>query len=184
MAKLTVITGCMGSGKTTQLIRDTRDLYDSSMTYLVAKPMTDIRGAVNSVTSRGGWSEFCFLIPDKGFGDWAYSVKNNPVDIVFVDEAQFFETDSFLVGMTALMDSRDINEVRVYGLNTDFAGREFGALGTAMALADEVIHLKATCASCGGTATRTHRLSDSMEQIVVGGDDMYEALCWKCWDNG
>jgi len=82
-------------------------------------------------------------------------------------------------------------EVIVSGLDTDFAGRPFGAMPTLLALADTVTKLTAICTfpGCGRDATRTQRLVDNQPAaiddplIVIGGTedarapDRYEARC-------
>jgi thymidine kinase len=76
------------------------------------------------------------------------------------------------------------------GLNTDFAGRPFGAMPELLALADEITMLTAICVVCGETATRTQRLVGGRPAaiddplIVIGGFDApaietYEARCLR-----
>lgn len=79
----------------------------------------------------------------------------------------------------------------VSGLDTDFAGRPFGALPTLLSLADSVTKLTAVCTfpGCGQEATRTQRLVNNEPAaiddplIVIGGTegmqqpDRYEARC-------
>jgi thymidine kinase len=82
-------------------------------------------------------------------------------------------------------------EVIVSGLDTDFAGRPFGAMPTLLAQADSVAKLTAICTfpGCGQEATRTQRLVNNQPAaiddplIVIGGTedrrepDRYEARC-------
>jgi len=52
-----------------------------------------------------------------------------------------------------------------------------------LAMADEIVSLKAVCAKCKkiNSATRTFRKTDSKEQTIVGGADIYEPRCFNCW---
>lgn len=74
--------------------------------------------------------------------------------------------------------------VIVAGLELDFRGRVFGAMGQLMAQADRVEKLTAVCAVCGSTkANRTQRLINGKPAsyndpvVLVGAAEAYEARC-------
>jgi thymidine kinase len=108
--------------------------------------------------------------------------------VIAIDEVEFFGDE---VAAVADRLATDGYEVIVSGLDTDFAGRPFGALPNLLALADSVTKLTAVCVfpGCGEAATRTQRLVDNEPAaiddplIVVGGTeaarapDRYEARC-------
>jgi thymidine kinase len=50
-----------------------------------------------------------------------------------------------------------------------------------MAIADEVLKLKAVCVECGQDAGYTYKLTDDGKTIDVGGAEKYVPLCLDCW---
>ena len=110
------------------------------------------------------------------------------MDLVGIEEAQFFDASLVDVADTLRQSGR---HVIASGLNTDFAGRPFGAMPTLLAMADEITMLTAICVVCGETATRTQRLVGGRPAaiddplIVIGGFDSpaavetYEARCLR-----
>jgi len=78
--------------------------------------------------------------------------------------------------------------VIVAGLDVDFRGIPFGCMPQLMALADEVIKLKAVCMKCGNDARFTQRLVGAVpakasdELVVVGASDCYQARCRTCYE--
>ena len=180
MGRLTVITGCMGSGKTSKLlslIADHKRKLDSSNSMTkpfvaCVKPNVDSRAV--TIQSRDGRE--IEAIPVESPWDYYVSLATT---LLVIDEAQFFDADELEDYVSNYIRSMDII---VSGLSSDFTNSPFGGMGKVLSTADEIIHLTAICNRCGGTATRTHRLTDEIEQVVVGGDNIYESLCSDCWD--
>jgi thymidine kinase len=116
------------------------------------------------------------------------AVVASPCELVAIDEIEFFGLEVAEVANRLATGGYD---VVVSGLDTDFAGRPFGALPTLLALADTVAKLTAVCTfpGCGEEATRTQRLVNNEPAaiddplIVIGGTesvrepDRYEARC-------
>jgi thymidine kinase len=87
-----------------------------------------------------------------------------------------------------VVDFLDIN-VMCYGLRTDFQSKLFPASKRLFELADDIEEIKSTC-SCGDRKTSINARFDADgniitegDQVVIGGNDMYKALCRKCWKN-
>lgn len=98
--------------------------------------------------------------------------------IYFIDEAQFFSED--LLGVIEYLN-RQGADVICSGLNLDRFGKPFGIMPLIMAVADEVIYLKAIC-SCGNEAYVSYGKSViSDEQVAIGGKEKYEPLCKACF---
>jgi thymidine kinase len=111
-----------------------------------------------------------------------------PREVVAIDEAEMFGVELASVADRLATDGY---EVIVSGLDTDFAGRPFGAMPTLLSLADTVSKLSAVCTfpGCGADATRSQRLVNNEPAaiddplIVIGGTehglepDRYEARC-------
>ncbi len=183
---LHVITGCMFSGKTEELLRLLRRASVGGRSVLLIRPRVDTRSPGEVAESRSGARYECQSVPEAK--DIIAAVRSEPVEIVAIDEIEFFGTE---VAEVANRLATDGYEVIVSGLDTDFAGRPFGALPTLLSLANSVTKLTAVCTfpGCGEDATRTQRLVNNEPAaiddplIVIGGTegagepDRYEARC-------
>jgi thymidine kinase len=176
----------MFSGKTEELLRLLRRASVGGRSVLLIRPTVDTRSPAAVAESRSGTSYECQSV--RGAADIVATVMAEPVEVVAIDEIEFFGDE---VADVANRLATDGYEVIVSGLDTDFAGRPFGALPTLLALADSVTKLTAVCTfpGCGEEATRTQRLVNNEPAaiddplIVIGGTeqarepDRYEARC-------
>ena len=73
-----------------------------------------------------------------------------------------------------------------YGLRTDFQGKLFDGSAALLAIADVLSEVKTIC-SCGKKAIMNIRVDsngnriDEGEQIEIGGNEKYTAVCRKCF---
>src|SRR3954449_2371074 len=181
-----VITGCMFSGKTEELLRQLRRASVGGRSVLLVRPAADTRSSSEIAESRSGASFACITVGASG--DIYAAVAASPCEVVAIDEAEMFDDQLADVAEGLAADGY---EVIVSGLDTDFAGRPFGAMPTLLAQADSVAKLTAICTfpGCGAEATRTQRLVNNQPAavddplIVIGGTedrrepDRYEARC-------
>lgn len=177
---LEVICGCMSSGKSEELIRRLRRATIAKQKVIVFKPGMDNRSAETKIASRNGIlyeAMPIYEIPD---------IRRHLADdikVIAFDEVQFFPPGLILLIRDLIFSGRRIIAA---GLDTDFRGESFGIIAELLAEADRVSKLDAVCMQCGGRATRTQRLLNgnpalyNAPQIVVGGDEMYEARCRNC----
>ncbi len=173
-----VITGCMGSGKTEEMIRLLNRERYAKKKVAVFKALVDVRSK-DKITSRNG-SEF-----DATEIEDPRKIVQQIVgcDVVAVDEVQFFGTDLIDV-INSIINSG--KHVFAGGLDTDFRGEPFGIVPHLISVSDTHIHLNAICIQCGSVAVRTQRLIDGQPApygspiIQVGGDESYEARCREC----
>ena len=105
-------------------------------------------------------------------------------DVAAIDEAQFFDAGLGRV-LADLVDGGVT--VLVAGLDRNFKGEPFGPMPEVMALADEVMKLRAVCMRCRSLeGSMTQRLIDGRPApagsptILVGAADSYEARCRDC----
>jgi len=188
--RLEVITGCMFSGKTEELIRRLHRLQFARQLYILVKPTIDNRYGKTTVATHYGRKLDGFLLaPGRETLGQLIEIAGrdclDKADIVAFDEAQFFSNKlPELCEELVAMGKRVI----VAGLDLDFRAEPFGSIPNLLASADEVMKLKAICARCGKPATRTQRLvngkpaSLSDPLIVVGGAEKYEARCRDCFE--
>ena len=175
-----VISGCMFSGKTDELLRHLRRAEIAGRRIVLIRPAVDDRTPTGTVASRSGVAFAARSVPDSSAIPAIVSAER--ASLVAIDEAQFF--DAGLPEICELLAAEG-RSVLVSGLDQDFLGRPFNAMPVLLALADQVTKLTAICTVCGEDATRTQRMVSGRPAakddplIVIGGmaDDRYEARC-------
>jgi thymidine kinase len=100
------------------------------------------------------------------------------VDVVGVDEAQFFDTG--LIEVCNALANKGIRVI-VAGLDMDYMGRPFGPMPGLIATAEYVTKVHAICVRCGNLAHHTHRKLKTDKLVLLGEKDLYEPLCRKCY---
>jgi len=190
--QLEVITGCMFSGKTEELIRRLERVRIARRSILLFKPTIDDRYSLRSVMTHYG-REFAahLLEPGRESVDAVEAAVGRDAlenaSVVAFDEGNFFSNR--LPELCEALVARG-KRVIVAGLDLTFAAEPFGPMPMLLSLADRVDKLQAVCVQCGGVATRTQRLIDGNPApadgpvIQVGGAEAYEARCRVCYDPG
>ncbi len=169
-----VVTGCMFSGKTEELIRRLNRARFATQRVVVFKPSVDTRYAVEDVVSH---SEVRFpCIPVAHATDIHRHVGD--AQVVGIDEAQFF--DASLVGVAEHL-ANEGRRVVVAGLDQDFRGAPFEPIPQLMAVAEYVTKTHAVCVVCGAPANRSQRLVAQDARVMLGARDAYEARCRLHW---
>ena len=180
MAKLYFRYGAMGSSKTANAIMVQYNYQERGQNALMLKPRLDHRDGERIVGSRSGLSAPCRYIEELD------DIDLSGCNCIIVDEAQFL-TKAQVQQLVDLVDNRDI-PVICYGLRADFQGNLFEGSTWLMAWADTVEEIKTVC-WCGRKATFNARVMNgrvvkSGEQILLGGNESYVALCRKHWASG
>jgi len=168
-----VITGCMFSGKTEELIRRLRRAQIAKQKVKIFKPRIDARYSSNSIVSHSDQSLPSILIDD------IIEVLEhaNDAQVIGIDEAQFFnEGIVYISNMLASKGKRVI----VAGLDQDYTGKPFEPIPQLLAIAEYITKQHAICVVCGNPADKTQRKTSESERVVVGAADIYEARCRKC----
>jgi thymidine kinase len=168
-----VITGCMFSGKTEELIRRLRRAEIAKQKVKIFKPLIDTRFSDKSIVSHNEQSLPSILIKDiKEVLD-----QSDDAQVVAIDEAQFFSEDiTNVCNQLALKGKRVI----VAGLDQDFRGVPFEPMPQLLAIAEYITKQLAICVECGNPADKTQRKTASSERVIVGAADIYEARCRQC----
>ncbi len=169
-----VITGSMFSGKTEELIRRLRRARIAMQQVEIFKPQIDTRYSEEAVVSH---DENAILSTPVTTAANILLLAND-VEVVGVDEAQFFDN-----GLTEVCNQLADSGTRVIvaGLDTDFRGKPFGPIPALMATAEFVTKVHAICVKCGNLANYTHRLTEGEKLVMLGEKDMYEPLCRYCY---
>lgn len=178
-ARLQVVAGPMFAGKSEELLRRVRRARIAGLEVEVVSHALDDRRGAGQVSSHSGLS-----VPSRTVADvesLVSAVQGRGLDLVAIDEAQFFGADLVAVVDALLADGMT---VVVAGLCVTFDGRPFEPLPSLMALAEDVVKLTAVCAVCGADAAFHQRLStgevgDSSvpTRDQVGGVESYQARC-------
>lgn len=171
-----VITGSMFSGKTEELIRRLKRAMIAMQKIEIFKPRIDTRYSEDEVISHD--ENAILSTPVSTAGN--ILLLANEVDVVGVDEAQFF--DMGLVDVCNQLANRGIRVV-VAGLDMDYMGRPFGPIPGLIATAEYVTKVHAICVKCGNLAHNTHRKMKADKLVLLGEKDLYEPLCRKCYYN-
>ena len=180
MAKLYFRYGAMGSSKTANAIMVQYNYQERGQNALMLKPQLDSRDGARRVGSRSGLSAPCAYVEElEGMDLSVY-------DCIIVDEAQFLKKAQ-VQKLVDIVDTLNI-PVICYGLRADFQGNLFEGSHWLMAWADTIEEVKTVC-WCGRKATCNARVANGRvvkagEQIVLGGNESYVALCRKHWTKG
>ena len=180
MAKLYFRYGAMGSSKTANAIMVQYNYHERGQNALMVKPRLDNRDGERIVGSRSGLSAPCIYVEE------LESVDLSAYNCIIVDEAQFLKKDQ-VAQLVQIVDEMNI-PVICYGLRADFRGELFEGSTWLMAWADTIEEIKTVC-WCGRKATCNARVVDGKvaregEQIVLGGNESYVALCRRHWKTG
>jgi thymidine kinase len=176
--RMEVITGPMFSGKSEELIRRLKRAQIARLRIASFKPEIDLRYQPDAISSHSAQTLRAVAVRDVDRLRAVLFPALDTVDVVGIDEAQFF--DELLVGLAMELVEAG-KRVVLAGLDTTFAGEPFAPMPALMAIADEVVKLSAVCMVCGAPAIHTQRLGASQQLVVVGASGMYEARCRACF---
>ncbi len=163
-----VISGCMFSGKTEELIRRLNRAIIAKQKVEIFKPVVDKRYHHENIVSHD-----------------QHAIRSTPVNfasdilllagdchVVGIDEAQFF--DPAIVEVCNALANQG-KRVIVAGLDMDYEGKPFGPMPNLLAIAEFVTKVHAICARTGQLASYSYRLTDNTHQVMLGEKGQYEA---------
>lgn len=177
---LKVYTGSMFSGKTSALLKDVIWHKYKGDNVVLFKPAFDKRYALEKVTTHNGLTAEARNINsiDRIGMGWSHYFFD---EIQFFTEEQKFEGDIISSIQSLLKASKDVT---VCGLDMDWKGKPFRITTDLLAMADEVIKLKAICSVSGLPAGKTYKKVDfryNDGSVELGEADIYEARCNTHW---
>ena len=165
MAKLYFKYGAMGSSKTAQALITKYNYEENDLKVWLIKPSADMRDGETILRSRIGLE----------------------ASVEIVDECQFLEPEQ-VDQLRAIVDDYNL-PVMCFGLRTDFQCHLFAGSRRLMEVADSILEIKTIC-DCGAKATVNARIDGEGhivtqgQQLLLGGNDSYIAMCHKCWIRG
>jgi thymidine kinase len=170
-----VITGSMFSGKTEELIRRLRRAKFAGLKVEIFKPSLDKRYSEDRVVSHDDKSIVSTPVDNAS----SILLLAGEVDVVGIDEAQFF--DSSIVEVCNMMADNGVRIV-IAGLDMDFMGNPFGPMPALLSIAEYITKVHAICMRCGSLAQYSFRKSEEEQVVVLGEKDKYEPLCRECYN--
>lgn len=183
MANLYFRYGAMGSSKTANALMVAYNYKERGKKVLLAKPLTDTR-EVGVMHSRIGLEQPCISVEEL--------VQMNDValktyDCFIIDEAQFC-MKSDVEFFVHIVDDLGI-PVICYGLRADFQQNLFEGSQWLLAWADKIEEIKTVCwcgkgARCNARIDAKGRIIRAGEQVMVGANESYIALCRKHFREG
>lgn len=190
--KLLYRYGTMNSGKSLLLLATAHNFHERGIPFIILKSTIDTRDGVDVVHSRAVGDRECLSVSP---GDNIYNIIQSIEQLsvgycydnikwILVDEAQFL-TEKQVDELAAIADNFNINVI-CYGLRTDFKTKLFPGSKRLFEVADSLEEIKSSC-SCNSKTIFNARIDKEGnvvtdgEQIEVGGNDRYVALCRKCY---
>ena len=187
MSKLYFKYGVMGSSKTAQALMCKFNYEQQDFKVLLIKPAIDTRdinpdGKVVT-RSRIGLESECYTV-DQTENLYKFVFNKNQFKdncVVIVDECQFLTTSQ----VNELKEVSRKIPVICYGLLTNFKTELFEGSKRLIEISDSLMEIKSVC-SCGKKATVNARFVEGKlvtdgEEIMLGGDESYKALCYNCY---
>ena len=177
MGEITLITGPMFAGKTTELLRQLNVHKNAGQKCLLIKHASDTRySARGEVTTHDGISAeatiICKSLTNMSDKDMAQCRASQ---VIGIDEGQFFDDlvefcDTLACGKKLI----------VAGLCTTHERANFKPVADLFPFSEKIIRLRAICKDCSKPADYTFR-TGKIEASYVGGLDDYKALCRSCY---
>jgi thymidine kinase len=177
---LEIIIGPMFAGKSSAILQRVKREQSIGTKVLIVTSVIDTRYVANVNLVKTHDSQVAEAVGIRNI-DEIFLIKGfEEASLVIIEEAQFF---------TKLYDTvRNIvdvcgKNVVVVGLDGDSDRKPFGEILQLIPLCDTVTKLKALCKRCAfGSGVRKDAIFSACftgkeDQVSVGGDDKYEAVC-------
>ena len=174
---LSIILGCMFSGKTSKLISIYKHNKLADISTCVINYIDDTRYDKKLMSTHDGIKIECKRVKK------IYDIFNNDKEILktvkcfIINEGQFFED---LYDVVNLLVTEHNKIVYVGGLDGDFNMKKFGQMLDLIPICDKVEKLTAICSLCKKTACFTKRIIQDKKQVLIGSSDMYIPVCRNC----
>ena len=176
---LETIVGAMFAGKTSELLKRILWAKHQNKKIIVIKPSIDNRYSNNKIITHNDLSHDCYSMTSWEKTKKDFNFKKENVDVVFLDEIQFMDTDETIKNVEAILN----NGIDVYcaGLDQDSRGKPWETSSMLLGLSDKIVKVYGFCNVCGVEATKTFRKTEGGERTQVGAANIYEPRCLKHW---
>jgi thymidine kinase len=188
MSKLYFRYAAMNAGKSTALLQAAHNYEERGMHVRLFTAAHDDRTGHGVIGSRLGLQRQVETFgPDTVFDAAVLDSPDGPhirIACVLIDEAQFLTPEQ--VRQLHRLAHTHKRPVLCYGLRSDFRGEAFPGALALLTLADDLEEMKTICA-CGRKASMNMRIDAQGrrvlegEQVLIGGNDRYRAVCPSCF---
>lgn len=194
MAKLYFRYGAMGSSKSANALMTRFNYMERGCEVLLIKPAIDTRdyevdeyGVKTAIVhSRIGLSAPVNVVSttDSILELLRKKQEDSEINVIIVDECQFLSPEQ--VEELANIAAYDDIPCLCFGLRTDFQTKLFPGSQRLMEIASSISEVKSVC-SCMDKAIVNARIDaygnivTEGDQVDIGGNDKYVAMCWRCW---
>ena len=182
MSKLFFRYAAMNAGKSTALLQIAHNYEECGMRVRLFTAAHDDRAGAGVIGSRLGLQRATETFGPQTVFDAAYLGPG--LACVLIDEAQFLTPDQ-VRQLHSLAHTHRL-PVICYGLRSDFRGEGFPGAIALLTLADDLEEMKTICA-CARKASMNLRIDSQGrrvkegEQVVIGGNESYRAVCPSCF---
>lgn len=178
---LTLILGCMFSGKTSKLLELSQKYnklnktimainFDKNIRYSTKKIITHDKNILNSHYTLSV-SKLNNIILDEYYSYYKLS------DVIIIDEIQFYPDAYNFINNSVNKDNKIII---CAGLNGYYNRKPFEQISFLIPEADELIYLQAKC-KCGNKASFSKRIIENENDILIGSSESYIPVCRICY---
>ena len=186
MAKLYFHYSTMNAGKSTVLLQAAHNYVERGMSVYLLTAQFDCRAGEARIASRIGIGQEAdtFAPGEDLFAKLKTRLDDGPCACIFVDEAQFLQSDQ-VWQLARAVDDLGV-PIMCFGLRVDFRGELFPGSAMLLALSDEMREVRTIC-HCGKKATMVVRMDaqgrvmQDGAQVQIGGNDTYSSLCRRHW---
>lgn len=183
---LSIIIGCMFSGKTSYLLNELNTLAVLGKKVAYINHSIDTRSDANFSTHSSLIQNTIPVESHKASTlDDLIQLKLDSYDAIGIDEFQFF--DKSVVEHVKWLVYEQHKYVVIASLDADRHLKQFGHVFDLIPFADSVTKKHAYCFVCSKNtnnlvpAIHSMYLGNAASQIVIGGANSYVAVCRKCW---
>ena len=177
---LETIVGAMFAGKTSELLKRILWAKHQNKKIVVIKPSIDNRYSNEKIITHNDLSHECYSMTDWNTTLKKFIFEKNKVDMLFLDEIQFMNTEDTLNNVEKILNNGI--DVVCAGLDQDSRGRPWETSSMLLGLSDKIVKIYGFCNVCGLEATKTYRKTEGGERTQVGAANIYEPRCLKHWD--
>ncbi len=176
----------MNAGKSTNLLQAAHNYEERGMKVRLFTAAHDDRAGAGIIGSRLGLQRSVETFgPQTVFdAEWLTDENGRGYACLLIDEAQFLSPTQ-VRQLHRLAHAAHL-PVLCYGLRSDFRGNAFPGAAALLTLADDLEEMKTICA-CARKASMNLRVDDQGrrvqegEQVVIGGNERYRAVCPSCF---
>ena len=170
-----IFTGPMFGSKTTRMLAVIDRYRYQNRSVMAFKPAIDDRYSSSDISTHSGGRLSAVCVKSGEEIEKVIQALSKRVDVIAVDES-FMIPDS---SKTLIKLFREGYTVIVSSLQLSASGKIFEEVRDIMPWATRIEVCPAVCPVTGRDAYYTHRKVEGLEEIVVGGSDLYEPRCWE-----